>query len=297
MHSPLKDSVNQQMKLQIVSGLSGSGKTIALQVLEDMDYYCIDNLPLELLSELVDKSLRDRLYIDKVAIGIDARTLGSNFSGFSEIIKQTQDCGIECEILFLHAQTSILLKRFSETRRKHPLTNEQTSLEEAIERERLILNMIQEEASQQIDTSTCNVHQLRDKIKNLVMLNNQPLMALQFLSFGFKHGLPDEVDIMFDMRCLPNPHWEPELRPLTGKDQEVVDFLDQQVSCDEMFADIQQYIEKWLPCFEDNNRNYFTVAIGCTGGQHRSVYMVERLTNYFSQKRSSVIARHKELSG
>jgi UPF0042 nucleotide-binding protein len=283
------------MKLQIVSGLSGSGKTIALQVLEDLDYYCIDNLPLELLSELVEKSLKNWQYLDKVAIGIDARTLGDNFSEFPQIIQQVKDDGIDCHVLFLHAQTSILLKRFSETRRKHPLTNEQTSLEEAIDRERLILSMIRDESNQQIDTSTCNVHQLRDKIKLLDTLNSQPIMALQFLSFGFKHGLPDDMDMMFDMRCLPNPHWEPSLRPLTGKNQPVIDFLDKQESCDEMFNDIQQYIEKWLSCFEDNNRNYLTIAIGCTGGQHRSVYMVERLTQHFKKHRESVIARHKEL--
>ncbi len=283
------------MKLQIVSGLSGSGKTIALQVLEDLDYYCIDNLPLELLSELVDKSLKDRLYIDKIAVGIDARTLGSNFSGFAEILKTIEEINIECHVLFLHAQTKILLKRFSETRRKHPLTNEQTSLEEAINRERLVLNMIQDEADQQIDTSSTNVHQLRDKIKDIIILNNQPVMALQFLSFGFKHGLPYDMDMMFDMRCLPNPHWEPALRSLTGQDQPVIDFLAQQKSCDDMFEDIRQYVDKWLPCFEDNNRNYLTIAIGCTGGQHRSVYMVERLADYFKQYRESVIARHKEL--
>jgi len=285
------------MKLQIVSGLSGSGKTIALQVLEDMDYYCIDNLPLELLSELVNKSLKNRLYIDKIAIGIDARTLGTDFADFSTIIQQIEDSGIECNVLFLHAQTSILLKRFSETRRKHPLTNDQTSLEEAIDRERLVLDMIKQEANQQIDTSSINVHQLRDKIKLMISLSSQPVMALQFLSFGFKHGLPDEMDLMFDMRCLPNPHWEPDLRPLTGKDQAVADFLNQHESCDEMFEDIQHYIEKWLSCFEENNRNYLTVAIGCTGGQHRSVYMVERLAKYFSKQRESVISRHKELPG
>ena len=284
------------MKLQIVSGLSGSGKTIALQVLEDLDYYCIDNLPLELLSELVEKSLKDRLYLDKVAIGIDARTVGSNFSEFHAIIEQIKNNNIDCDVLFLNAQTNVLLKRFSETRRKHPLTNEQTSLEEAIERERLVLEMIRNESSHQIDTTNSNVHQLRDQIKDLITLNNQPVMALQFLSFGFKHGLPSDMDIMFDMRCLPNPHWETELRPLTGKDQAVADFLNQHDSCNEMFTDIQQYVEKWLPCFEDNNRNYLTIAIGCTGGQHRSVYMVERLASYFKQQRESVIARHKELT-
>ena len=284
------------MKLQIVSGLSGSGKTIALQVLEDLDYYCIDNLPLELLSDLVEKSLKDRPYLEKVAIGIDARTLGNDFSEFSEIIHNINDNDIDCDVLFLNAQTNILLKRFSETRRKHPLTNEQTSLEEAIERERLVLEAIRNESSQQIDTSNTNVHQLRDQIKHLITLNNQPVMALQFLSFGFKHGLPGDMDMMFDMRCLPNPHWEPELRPLTGKDKAVADFLDQHKSCDEMFRDIQQYVEKWLPCFEENNRNYLTIAIGCTGGQHRSVYMVERLAHYFEQQRESVIARHKELN-
>ncbi len=284
------------MKLQIVSGLSGSGKTIALQVLEDMDYYCIDNLPLELLPELVEKSLKNRLYIDRIAIGIDARTLGSDFADFSDIIKKIEDSGIECNVLYLHAQTSILLKRFSETRRKHPLTNEQTSLEEAIERERLVLDSIKQEASEQIDTSASNVHQLRDKIKLIISLTEQPVMALQFLSFGFKHGMPDEMDLMFDMRCLPNPHWEPALRSLTGKDLPVADFLNQQPPCEEMFEDIKNHVEKWLPCFEENNRNYLTIAIGCTGGQHRSVYMVERLADYFSRYRESVIARHKELA-
>lgn len=283
------------MKLQIVSGLSGSGKTNALQVLEDLDYYCIDNLPLELLSDLVSKSLNNRPDIDKIAIGIDARTPSSNLNDVADIIKCLEQSHIECNIIFLYAQTPILLKRFSETRRKHPLTNEQTSLEEAIDQERSILKVIQDEANDNIDTSNTNVHQLRDKIKNLILLNNQPVMALQFLSFGFKHGMPDDADMIFDMRCLPNPHWEPALRPLTGKDQAVAKFLDRQDSCNEMFDDIQQYIEKWLPCFEQNNRNYLTIAIGCTGGQHRSVYIVERLAKYFQQKREAVIARHKEL--
>jgi len=283
------------MKLQIVSGLSGSGKTIALQVLEDLDYYCIDNLPLELLSELVEKSLQDRLYLDKIAVGIDARTAGNNFSHFSEVLQKIKAMGIEWHVLFLDAQTDILLKRFSETRRKHPLSNKKTSLEEAINKERLILTMIEDEANQTIDTSNTNVHQLRDKLKNIITLNNQPIMALQFLSFGFKHGKPEDMDIMFDMRCLPNPHWHPELRLLTGKDQAVADFLSQQESVNEMFDDISHYIDKWLSCFENNNRNYLTIAIGCTGGQHRSVYMVERLSQYFQQKREAVIARHKEL--
>jgi UPF0042 nucleotide-binding protein len=283
------------MKLQIVSGLSGSGKTIALQVYEDLNYYCIDNMPLELLPELVNKSLKNRLYLDKIAVGIDARTLGSEFCDFAQVLEDLKDIGVECDILFLHAKTNILLKRFSETRRKHPLTNKQTSLEEAIEREQLILKMIKDEANQKIDTSSINVHQLRDKIKQSVMLSDQPVMALQFVSFGFKHGIPDEMDLMFDMRCLPNPHWVPELRPLTGKDEPVQKFLSQHDSFDEMFEDICNYLEKWLPCFEENNRSYLTVAIGCTGGQHRSVYMVERLTQYFSGQRDSVIARHKEL--
>ena len=156
--------------------------------------------------------------------------------------------------------------------------------------------MIQDESQQQIDTSNSNVHQLRDRIKHLITLNNQPVMALQFLSFGFKHGLPDDMDMMFDMRCLPNPHWEIALRPLTGKDQAVATFLDQHDSFNEMYEDIRQYVEKWLPCFEENSRNYLTIAIGCTGGQHRSVYMVEKLSRYFKQQRESVIARHKELA-
>ena len=283
------------MKLQIVSGLSGSGKTIALQVLEDLDYYCIDNLPLELLSELVRKSLKSRRYPAKIAIGVDSRTLGSEFYNFSDIIQEIKDSGIDYNVLFLHASTAVLLKRYSETRRKHPLTDDHTSLEEAIEQERQLLNNFAQEAHQQIDTSSSNIHQLRDRIRQLIDLHNQPVMALQFVSFGFKHGLPDEMDIMFDMRCLPNPHWQPELRALTGKDAAVADFLNQHDSCDQMFDDIRNYIEKWLPCFEANNRSYLTIAIGCTGGQHRSVYMVERLIQYFSATRDSVIARHKEL--
>lgn len=283
------------MKLQIVSGLSGSGKTTALHVLEDMDYYCIDNLPLELLEELVLKSLKERLYIDKIAVGIDARTIASDFSDFSQVMEKINATGIECNVLYLFAQTNILIKRFSETRRKHPLTNEQTSLAEAIDRERMILAGIENAAGQKIDTSNINVHQLKDKIKNLITIFEQPLMTLQFLSFGFKHGLPDEVDLMFDMRCLPNPYWEPSLRAFTGKEQAVADFIEQQPVSHEMFEDIKQFVEKWLVRYEQENRNYFTVAIGCTGGQHRSVYMVERLANYFSQQREAVIARHKEL--
>ncbi len=283
------------MKLHIISGLSGSGKTIALQVLEDLDYYCIDNLPLELLSELVDKCLNKQCNIENIAVGIDARTAGNSFANFSEILHKIKQIDIELHVLFLHAQTDILLKRFSETRRKHPLSNDKMCLEEAINKERLILSMIQDKADQQFDTSNTNVHQLRDNIKNMVMLNAQPIMALQFLSFGFKHGLPDDMDMMFDMRCLPNPHWVPELRSLTGQDKAVADFLDQQESCIDMYNDIKHYIEKWLTCFENNNRNYLTIAIGCTGGQHRSVYMVEKLSNYFKQQREAVISRHKEM--
>ena len=284
------------MKLQIVSGLSGSGKTIALQVLEDLGYYCIDNLPLELLSELVEKSLSKRVDSDKIAVGIDARTAGNNFSNFSDILQTIQQKNIQYDVLFLSAKTPILLKRFSETRRKHPLSNTHTSLEEAIIHEKCLLQGIQQEANQKIDTSVSNSHQLRHNIKQLVTLNNQPIMALQFLSFGFKHGLPDDMDLMFDMRCLPNPHWEPHLRALTGKDSAVIEFLDQQGECHDMFNDIKDYIQKWLPCYEQNNRNYLTIAIGCTGGQHRSVYMVEKLAHEFKQQREAVIARHKEQS-
>lgn len=283
------------MKLKIVSGLSGSGKTTALHVLEDVDYYCIDNLPLELLEELVLKSLKDRLYLDKIAVGIDARTIASNFSDFSEIMQKIDAIGIEGDVLYLFAQTSILKKRFNETRRKHPLTNDQTSLEEAIDRERSILTSIENVASHKIDTSNINVHQLKDKIKHLITISDQPIMTLQFLSFGFKHGLPDEADLMFDMRCLPNPYWEPALRSLTGQDQAVAEFIEHQPLSHEMFEDIRLFVEKWLVTYEQDNRSYFTVAIGCTGGQHRSVYMVERLAKYFSQQRDAVIARHKEI--
>lgn len=283
------------MKLQIVSGLSGSGKTIALHVLEDLGYYCIDNLPLELLGSFV-KTIQQQQYIEAIAVGIDARTLGCNFNIFAQQLQEFKTHGCECNVLFLEADTRVLLKRFSETRRRHPLSKEGATLEEAIDSERELLSPIANEADLTLDTSNTNIHQLREKIRQYVHMSDTSIMTLQIVSFGFKNGLPDEMDLLFDMRCLPNPHWEPTLRSLTGKDKAVADFLEQQALTHKMFNDIKSFLETWMPYFEQENRNYLTVAIGCTGGQHRSVYMAERLNNYFRKKRGSVLVRHKELA-
>lgn len=284
------------MKLKIISGRSGSGKSIALHALEDLGYYCIDNLPVTMLPLLADE-LGNQLDSTRsdFAVGIDARSLHTDLNNFPGVLQRLREQHIDCEVLYLDASDSTLLKRFSETRRKHPLSNNEIPLFEAIIQERDLLEPISNHADLLIDTSQTNVHQLRDIVSSRVTQYDQGGLSLQFQSFGFKHGVPIDVDFMFDIRCLPNPHWQSELRTLTGRDQPVINFLEQFKEVSEMRMDICQFIEKWLSCFEADNRSYLTIAIGCTGGQHRSVYMVDRLTEYFSQLRDKVVSRHREM--
>ena len=284
------------MKLVIVSGLSGSGKSIVLHALEDLGFYCIDNLPLSLLTSFAKQiSSSPRGNYEHAAVGIDARNLSDDFESFPDVLAEIRSLGLGCEILFLQADDATLIKRFSETRRKHPLTRSGTSLAEAIGRERELLSSLAVSADWCIDTGRTNVHQLRDLVRER-MLKEARSLTLTFMSFGFKHGIPVDADFVFDVRCLPNPHWVPQLRAQTGLDPEVKDFLQQQPLVGEMFEDLKSFIERWMPRFQADNRSYMTVAVGCTGGQHRSVYLSHRLAEYFATTDIEVLQRHRELA-
>lgn len=284
------------MEIVIISGRSGSGKTTALNVLEDIGYYCVDNLPVTLLPALIDQLLDPcDASPPHVAIGVDARNHPNQLSQFPGVLTHIKSKADKVQIIFLDADDSTLLKRFSETRRKHPISNENISLKEAIAEERKLLDPIAIAASLHIETSKLNLHGLRDLIKERVGENSTEGMAILFQSFGFKHGIPTDTDFVFDVRSLPNPHWVPELRQQTGLDEEVVNFLNSHDAVVAMVEDIESFLTRWLPTFEENNRSYTTVAIGCTGGQHRSVYLTELLTEHFKQLYKNVQARHREL--
>jgi len=285
------------MKLIIISGLSGSGKSIALHVLEDMDYYCIDNLPVGMLPALAEQViLSPNQQYDNYAVGIDARTIAQDLGHFPKILEDLRAKDFQCEVLFLEANDDTLIKRFSETRRKHPLTDTDIPLKEAILKERGLLEPVSANADLHIDTSLTTIHQLRDLIHERISDNTHQHLSLLFESFGFKHGIPVDADFVFDVRCLPNPHWEPQLRALTGKDKPIADYLEVYPEVHDMFNDILKFLERWIPSFEADNRSYMTIAIGCTGGQHRSVYFVTRLLNHFKLLRGNTLVRHRELS-
>lgn len=284
------------MKLMIVSGRSGSGKTTCLHLLEDLGYYCVDNIPASLLDALATRLSAENLRLEKVAVSIDARNISEDLKQFPEIYGRLEASAISGQIIFLDADDNILLKRFSETRRKHPLSSEHMGLMEAIAFEKELLAPISALADLTINTNDLSIHQLRDIIKNRVAENERLGLALQFQSFGFKHGIPVDADMVYDARCLPNPHWVPELKPLSGLDQSVIDFLDAQPDVQEMFNDIRDFLERWLPRFQSNNRSYITVAIGCTGGQHRSVFLCEKLKQHFTACGYNAQVRHKELA-
>ncbi len=283
------------MKLTIISGRSGSGKSTVLHILEDRGYYCIDNLPASLLPALADRISNGDTRLSNIAVSIDARNISADLQLAPEIISELQARELTTEIIFLDANSQTLLKRFSESRRKHPLSNESTGLREAIDIESTLLESISMMANLVIDTSNMSLHQLRDLIKNRLLENSGTSMALLFQSFGFKNGVPVDADLVYDVRCLPNPYWDTALRSLTGLDAEVAKFLDSQDEVQEMVDDIRAYLEKWLPRYESNNRSYITVAVGCTGGQHRSVYIGEKLGRYFSSKVNNVQIRHRDL--
>jgi UPF0042 nucleotide-binding protein len=284
------------MKLTIISGRSGSGKSTVLHILEDRGYYCIDNLPASLLPALADRISNGDTHLSDIAVSIDARNISADLQQAPEIISELQARELSTEIIFLDANSQTLLKRFSESRRKHPLSNESTDLREAIDIESALLESISMMANLVIDTSNMSLHQLRDLMKNRLLESSETNMALLFESFGFKNGVPVDADLVYDVRCLPNPYWDTALRSLTGLDADVAKFLDSQDEVQEMVDDIKTYLEKWLPRYESNNRSYITVAVGCTGGQHRSVYIGEKLRRYFSSKIKNVQIRHRDLS-
>ena len=278
------------MQLIIVTGLSGSGKSVALKALEDTAYYTADNLPAKLLPAMVD-FLRHAGYA-RVAVSIDARS-GDTLGQLPAQIADLKAHGTDVRVLFLDAKTDTLLKRFSETRRRHPLSDGNLTVAECIARERELLAEVGG-SSHHIDTSDLNPNALRAWIKDFIE-SDPAALTLLFQSFGFKHGIPLDADLVFDVRCLPNPYYDPRLRPLTGKDRAVVEFLEGDANVGNMLADIRGFIERWLPCFVADHRSYVTVAIGCTGGEHRSVYFVEALARHFGRARR-VLVRHRELA-
>ncbi|MFT4046458.1 MAG: RNase adapter RapZ [Solimonas sp.] len=283
------------MKLAFVSGLSGAGKTVALKQYEDIGYYCIDNLPLQLVGPFIRGARRrgDGRY-ERLAIGIDARETARQIARFPKYLESLRAHGVDVSVLFLRADDSVLLQRYSETRRRHPLAQGDCALSEAIRRERQLLAPIANAADATIDTSMKNLHALREEIQGLASGAGGKL-SLMFMSFGFKNGIPEDADFVFDIRILPNPHWQPDLRKLTGRDAPVVQWLESHDVTAHLFADIRAFLERWLPEYQKQDRAYLTVAIGCTGGQHRSVYFVEKLGELFRGRYDNLAIRHREL--
>lgn len=284
------------MKLIVVSGLSGAGKTVALKQYEDLGYTCIDNIPLALIGPMVARLLKkaDPRY-ERLALGIDARESQREIARFPQYLSRLRKRGVDVRVIFLTASDEIILRRYGETRRPHPLVDDKTSLLEAIARERDLLAPIADLADEPLDTTRMNLHELREAIHERLPEAVKGKLALLFLSFGFKNGAPHGCDYLFDVRCLPNPHWVPDLKALTGRDAPVQDWLDGHESVQRMLRDIREFLEPWLPAFRRQDRAYVTIGIGCTGGQHRSVYLVERLARHFAKSFDPVIVKHKEL--
>jgi len=283
------------MRLIIVSGLSGSGKSVALHVLEDLGYYCIDNIPVSLVQSLVKEILprKDPVY-DFVALGLDARNV-PDLAELPPLIKELRGSGLACEVVFLQADDDVLLSRFSETRRKHPLTGKELGLAEAVAAERELLSPIVDMADLIVDTSKTTVYDLRDLIRDRIGGRSADNLSILIESFGYKHGLPAEADFVFDVRCLPNPYWEPSLRHLCGKDQPVKDFFDAAPEVHKMVDDIVAFLIEWIPYYKNFQRPYLTIAIGCTGGQHRSVYIAEAVAERLAEEHGRIPTRHHEL--
>ncbi len=279
------------MKLIIVSGRSGSGKSVALRTLEDLGYYCVDNIPVFLLPTLTNSVIDD---YTEVAISIDVRNLPSNPQELLDVLDYLPKTWT-VTILFLDASHEVLLKRFSETRRLHPLSQDHTALSSALKKEESLLNPIIERCDLYIDTDELSVHQLSDLVRERILGKKSRRLVLLFESFGFKHGIPKDADYVFDARFLPNPHWEPELKPLTGLDAPVESFFNAQPLVTKYIWQIQNLLATWLPHLERNNRSYVSIAIGCTGGQHRSVFIAQSLSKAFKNTHPDVQVRHRQL--
>lgn len=284
------------MRLIVVSGLAGAGKSVALNMLEDLGYYCIDNLPLGLLRDVSADTLnRQGLNFERLAVGIDARARRAEIADFGERLDELRAAGLDIEIIYLYADKNTILRRYSETRRRHPLSGDGRSLIEAVTLDAQLTQPISAKADISIDTSRTNIHQLRDLIRNRVEGSASGELSILVQSFGFKYGLPPAVDFVFDVRCLPNPHWIPELRDQTGFDEPVIEHLAAQPATHEMRDDILRFFTRWLPDFAREDRTYITLAIGCTGGQHRSVYLTEQIAGKLRQQYANVLVRHNEV--
>jgi RNase adapter protein RapZ len=286
------------MRLVIVSGLSGSGKSVALHMLEDLDYYCVDNIPAGLLPMFISHTVRSHeSTYGYTAVGVDARNRPAEIGSVPKLVDELKRSGVNCEVLFLRADQDALLKRYSESRRRHPLSRDGLGLAEAIRQERELLEPIADAADLIIDTTRTSVHELRELIRQRVGGRIEGRMSILFESFAYRHGVPGDADFVFDVRSLPNPYWEPGLARLTGRDPAVVEYLERHAIVAKMFADLVGFLEHWIPELVRTNRSYLTIAIGCTGGQHRSVYFVERLAQHFSARYPQVHARHQVVGG
>jgi UPF0042 nucleotide-binding protein len=284
------------VRLIIVSGLSGSGKSVALHQLEDIDFYCVDNIPAALLKPFISHTIRgtDEVY-PRTAVGLDARNRPNEIDTIPALVGELRRSGISCEVLFLHASDEVLLKRYAETRRKHPLVSAEVSLREAIGSERKLLEPIVAAADLVIDTSAMGVHALREVIRERIDRRTDGRLALMFESFGYKHGIPGDADFVFDVRSLPNPYWQPALRHLNGRDPPVIAYLETHESVRLMIAALTEFLAARIAEFAQANRSYLTIAIGCTGGQHRSVYIAEELARHFRRAHPQVLTRHDSL--
>lgn len=280
------------MKLLIVSGRSGSGKSVALRVLEDLGYYCVDNIPVNLLPALTYSVIND---YDKVAVSLDVRNLPADPNDVSEIINYLPG-SVELNILYLDANDSDLIRRFSETRRLHPLIKQNIPLDQAIALEKKLLEPVSSRADLYINTSQLSPHQLAEIVRERILGKKTGVMVLVFESFGFKHGIPADADYVFDARFLPNPFWEKELKQYTGLDQPVIDFLASQAVVTKFIWQINSFMMTWLPHLERSNRSYVTIAIGCTGGRHRSVYIAELLAAHFKKERDDIQTHHRDIT-
>ena len=284
------------MRILIITGLSGSGKSVALNTLEDDDFYCVDNLPVALLTTFIEQCVeQDKQYHEKIAIGIDSRSGNESIDNLIDIVQKLKNENKQVEVLFFSAEINTIIKRFSETRRKHPLTNNDIPLIKAIHLEKELMSKVADYADLTIDTTKTNVRQLRTMVNQVVIDKSSTGLTIILQSFGFKHGIPNDSDFMFDVRCLPNPYWQPNLRNLSGKDTAVMNYLGSYSEVDNMITSIIEFMEKWIPLFEEENRSYLTVSVGCTGGHHRSVYCINQIAHLLGEKlKQPITVRHRE---
>ncbi|MFC5435934.1 RNase adapter RapZ [Rhodanobacter umsongensis] len=290
--NPLVDP--REIHLIVLTGMSGGGKTVALRALEDLEFYCVDNLPSALVPQLVNAVIEGNSKHRRIAVGVDVRNRGTDFAHMPTVLSDLAAAGVQVHLIFLDCRDEVLIKRYSETRRRHPLATRGLSLADAIVEERRLLRPLMAIAEKVIDSSELNVHQLRRLVATGYAQATEGL-TLMFQSFAFRRGLPLDADFVFDARCLPNPHWHPRLRPLSGKDAAVREFLDAEPLVGEYFTDTARWLDAWLPRFEQDDRSYVTISVGCTGGRHRSVYLVEKLAAYYRDRREGVLTFHREL--